>query len=224
MAEVRKRETAYKLRIGDLIRGTPVVEDIAQEVSDPNQTISQGTKERFRFLELGDKRIVRVNIIANVIDKYNSEGEKHWASITVDDATGQIKVKVFGEDTSKFDNLNQGDTILVIGVLRSFNQELYISPEIVKKCDTRYLLVRKIELEKSNKSSPIESNIDQKFSTRDEIINMIKNAEDSSGISTGDIIIKIKTAPPEIINSEIIKLIEEGIVYEPRPGKVRWLG
>jgi hypothetical protein len=28
----------------------------------------------------------------------------------------------------------------------------------------------------------------------------------------------------EIINQEIQKLLEEGIIFEPRPGKVRWLG
>ena len=73
MAEVRKRETAHKLKIGDLLNGTQIVEDVPQETQDPTQTQNQVTKERFRFLELGDKKIVRVNVIANVIDKYNSE-------------------------------------------------------------------------------------------------------------------------------------------------------
>jgi hypothetical protein len=31
-------------------------------------------------------------------------------------------------------------------------------------------------------------------------------------------------ASPEIINQEIQKMIEEGMVFEPRPGKVRYLG
>ena len=29
---------------------------------------------------------------------------------------------------------------------------------------------------------------------------------------------------PEIINQEIKKLLEEGMAYEPRPGKLRFLG
>jgi len=29
---------------------------------------------------------------------------------------------------------------------------------------------------------------------------------------------------PEIINKEISKLLEEGFIYEPRPGKIRILG
>jgi RPA family protein len=226
MPEIRKRETAYKLKIGDLLLGTPIVEDIPQENPDPNQTITQGTKERFRFLELGDKKIIRVNLIANVIDKYSSEGDKRFSTITIDDASGQIKAKAFGDDVTKIENLSQGDTILVIGVLRSYNQELYISPEIIKKYDPRYLLVRKLELEKSNQlhkqTMPLEPG--RKLGTREEIIDLIKNTPDSTGISTSDIILKVKSTSPEVINSEIIKLIEDGMVYEPRPGKVRWLG
>lgn len=227
MPEIRKRETAYKLRIGDLLRGTPIIEDIPQENPVEGESTNQPARERFRFLELGDKRIIRVNIIANVIDRYSSEGEKHWASVTIDDASGQIKIKAFGDDSNKLEGLSEGDTIAVIGVLRSYNQELYISPEIIKKYDPRYLLVRKLELDKTNKDNKSLSNTlepGRKLDLRDEIIELIKNSEDSSGIGTSDIILKVKTSSPEMINSEIIKLIEDGIIYEPRPGKVRWLG
>ncbi|MDP1729361.1 MAG: hypothetical protein Q8L27_04115, partial [archaeon] len=122
MAEIRKRETAHKLRIGDIIAGTPIVEDIPQEASpNPSESFSSGaTKERFRFLEIGDKRVIRVNIIANIVDKYSSEGEKKYATITIDVASGQIRLKVFGDDTKLFEDLTHGDTIITIGVLRSY--------------------------------------------------------------------------------------------------------
>ncbi len=230
MAEYKKRETAYKLRIGEILSGVPIVEDVPQEASpDPTQSIGTGAvKERFRFLELGDKRIIRVNIIANIIEKYVSEGEKRYATVTIDDATGQIRLKTFGDDTSMFSELVQGDTIAIIGVLRSYNREMYILPEIIKKVDPRYLLVRKLEIEKKSKASmpttDSAQNQDKKMSARDEIIALIRAGSDSGGVSTEDIILKVKSASPEIINSEIIKLIEDGMVYEPRPGKVRWLG
>jgi RPA family protein len=231
MAEFKKRETAYKLRIGEILSGAPIVEDVPQEASpDPTQNISSGaTKERFRFLELGDKKIIRVNIIANIIEKYISEGEKKYASITVDDATGQIRLKTFGEDVNKFSDLAQGDTIIIIGVLRTYNRDLYILPEVIKKADPRYLLIRKLELEKrsSPRSASLVSgaiNTEKKLGVREEIIEMIKGGGDSSGVGTEDIILKVKSASPEIINAEIIKLLEDGMIYEPRPGKVRWLG
>ncbi len=224
MADFKKRETAYKLKIGDILAGTPIVEDVPQEASpDPTATPSTIIKERFRFLELGDKKIMRINIIANIIDKFSSEGDKKYATLTIDDASGQIRLKVFGEDTARFNDLSQGDTITVIGVLRSYNRELYILPEIVKKTDPRYLLVRKLELEKkSGKKTEVKS--EKSLETRDIIIDLIKTGSDSGGIGTEDIILKVKTASPESINSEIMKLLEDGMIYEPRPGKVRWLG
>lgn len=227
--EQRKRETAHKLKIGDILRGVPIVEDIPQERPDPSQTIVSGaTKERFRFLELDNKRIMRVNIVANVVDKYSSEGEKRYATLTLDDASGQIRLKVFGEEVNQFEDISQGDTVTVIGVLRSYNQEIYILPEIVKKSDPRYLLVRKLELDKAsgNKSELIKQEPGQIVQLRDQIIDIIKAGENSGsgGVSTEDIILKIKSSEPTAINSEIVKLLEDGMLYEPRPGRLRYLG
>jgi hypothetical protein len=126
--------------------------------------------------------------------------------------------------------LGQGDTITVIGVLRSYNRELYIMPEIIKKADPRYLLVRKLELEggKAKSASPntgsTANSAGQVVSLRDQIIEIIKSAGDSGGVSTESIILKIQSSPPEAINSEITKLLEDGMIYEPRPSMVRWLG
>jgi RPA family protein len=214
MAEFKKRETAYKLRINDLLRGNQIFEE------------SEALNKRLKLLELGNKQIIRVNVIANVIDKYESDGERKFASITLDDGSGQIRARVFGEDLSKFSNISQGDTIVMIGVLRSFNQELYILPELIKKTDPRYLLIRKLEIEKSfpsteptNLSKPKQ----EIKALRDELINLIKNSEAKEGIEKEEIILTLKTQP-EIIVQEIQKLLEEGIIYEPRPGIVRYLG
>jgi len=217
MADFKKRETAYKLRIGEILNGTPVIEE--------TKSAEMGNKERFRFLEVAEKQIIRVNLIANVIDKFNSEGEKKFATLTIDDATGQIRLKLFGEDISKFENLNQGDTIIIIGLLRSYNNEVYIAPEIIKKIDPKYLLIRKLEIEKNQKDKQINSNeLGQVSSLREEIIKTLKSSEDSGGIETEQIILKLKSSDPSAINSEIIKLIEDGVIFEPRPGRVRYLG
>ena len=61
-----KRNIAFKYRIGDLIIGKPIFDE-----------------ERFSFLELGDKKIVRVNVIGNVVDKYEAEGEKKYIFLTI---------------------------------------------------------------------------------------------------------------------------------------------
>ncbi|MAH07639.1 hypothetical protein CMI38_05325 [Candidatus Pacearchaeota archaeon] len=213
MPDFKKREIAYKIRVGDLLKGNQIF-DQSQETTNP----------KLLHIELGTNKLVRVNLIANIIDKYQSDGEKRFASLTVDDGSGQIKTRVFGEDLKKFENLTQGDTILIIGLLRSFNEELYILPEIIKKQDPRYLLVRKLEIEK-DQPKPLTTNQKQEIkSLRDNIIDSIKAEEQNEGIDKDQIIMKFKDSKPELITQEIQKLLEEGIIYEPRPGRVRYLG
>jgi len=217
MPEIKKRQTAYKLRVGDILRGNQIFDETPPEVG-------QTTNPRLLHIQLGDKQIQRVNVIANVIEKYESDGEKKFASITVDDGSGQIKARVFGEDINKFNNLVQGDTILIIGVVRSFNQELYVLPEIIKKQEPKYLLVRKLEIEKSY-PKPLSTEQKQEIKAyRDEIIDLVKSSEENEGIDKEKIIMKFKEAKPDVITQEIQKLLEEGIIYEPKPGRVRYLG
>ena len=204
-----KRHVAYKLRIGEIMAGKPILEG-----------------DRFKFLDLteqnagNDKHVSRVNVIANITDKYIQDGEKKFASLTLDDASGQIKVKTFGEDISKFENFSQGDTIMLIGLLREWNNEIYIIPEIIKKRSPQYLMIRKLECDlKKPKSVPKEELTELK----DKILTIIKEQEANGGADIDKLILDLKSSP-DTINSEIKKLLEEGIIYEPRPGKVRYLG
>ncbi|MEK6888887.1 MAG: OB-fold nucleic acid binding domain-containing protein [Nanoarchaeota archaeon] len=198
-----KRNTAYKLKIGNIASG---------------KIITNG--ERFKLLELDGKNVIRINIVANVIDKYIQEGEKHFGSITLDDGSGQIKAKTFGEDTEKFSQLNLGDTILVIGLLRSWNNELYITPDIIKKLNPNYLLLRKLEVEAD---MPKTIQKEQLMAMKDKILEMIKGSESNGGLDIEKMILELKEHP-DIINQEIKRLLEDGTIYEPRPGKLRYLG
>lgn len=202
-----KRNVAYKLRIGNVLLGKPILDN-----------------SRFTFLELGDKRIVRLNIIGNIVDRYESQGDTNWISLTLDDGSGQIKLKVFGDFVEKFKDIHQGTTVVVIGVLRHWNDELYISPEIIRETDLRYLLLRKLETEKARVSASDPLKKEQVTAVKDEIIDLIKAEEENGGIEVDKIIMKLQSVSPEIINQEIQKLLEEGIAFEPRPGKIRYLG
>ncbi len=202
-----KRNVAYKLRIGDILIGNPVMDG-----------------ERFSFLELEGKKIIRVNVIGNIIEKYESEGERKYYFFTLDDGSGQIKLKSFGDDVNKFRNVTQGQTVIVIGVLRNFNNETYISPEIIKEQDTKYLLLRKLEIEKEKGRDVKPLKKEQIIAVKDKIFGIIKDAEKDGGIEIDKVIMDLREISPEIINQEIKRLLEEGIIFEPRPGKIRWLG
>ena len=202
-----KRNVAYKYRIGDVLLGKPMFDG-----------------ERFSFLELGDRKIVRVNLVGNIIDKYESDGERKYIFFTLDDGSGQIKIKCFGDEALRFKDVFQGQTVLVVGVLRNFNNETYLSPEIIREQDTKYLLIRKLETEKdkSKNAQPMERN--QIVAVRDKILDIIKDSEKNGGIETDKVIMDLRDISPSIIHQEIKKLLEEGIIFEPQPGKIRWLG
>jgi hypothetical protein len=55
------------------------------------------------------------------------------------------------------------------------------------------------------------------------IMDKIKGAEKDGGIDRDVIVMDIEAAP-EAIEGEVKKLLEEGLVYEPRPGRLRYLG
>ena len=201
--EIRKRNIAYRMRIGDILKGRPITEE-----------------ERFLFLEMGDKRVVRINILANCVDKFIQDGEKKYATLTIDDASGQIKLKTFGDDIEILKNVTQGDTLQIIGNVREWNGELYIIPEVIKKVDPRWLLVRKLEIQ--NSRSDISVGPDGS-SLKDIVMGKIKEAEKDGGIDTDQIIMDTESSK-ESVDIEIKKLLEEGLIYEPRPGKLRYLG
>ncbi len=202
--EQRKRNIAYKLRIGDVLKGVPMMNE-----------------GRFLFLELGDKKVVRVNILANCVDKFIQEGEKQFASLTVDDASGQLKLKAFGEDIEPLKEIVQGDTLQIIGNMREWNGELYMIPEVIKKIDTQWLLVRKLEIQNTRKNMPATDNKDSAL--KNDIMQKIRDAESDGGIDVDTIIMDVE-ASPDAINVEVKKLLEDGLVYEPRPGRLRYLG
>ncbi len=203
MADEFKRHVAYKLKIGDILSGSPVVDG-----------------ERLKFVEINGKNVARVNLIANVVDKFIQDDEKKFASVTLDDASGQIKLKTFGEDIEKLKQLEQGDTVLAIGMVREWNKEVYLTPEILKKKQPEYLLLRKLENDSNKPTVTYKKEITE---LKDKLINIIKREEPNGGADIKKLIEELG-AKQETVNQEIRKLLEEGTIYEPRPGKVRYLG
>ncbi len=206
-----KRATACKIRLGDIKSGKPVKKE----------------EDKLDFVLINNEEIRRVNVVANIIERFDNPGEKKYTFLTIDDASGQLSLKIFGEDVEKFKEIAQGDTVMTIGKLREYKEEIYVQPKIIKKKDPRYLLVRKLELENlekdRNKEKGKSENKEESKEIKNKIIDMIRDAEEQGGIETDKIIMELD-APPEVINEKIQKLLEEGLAYEPKPGKIRYLG
>lgn len=218
------RLVAYKVWISDLINGNYIKE--AGEW-DPN------------YLLVKNKKISRVNIIASVVMKYQNETNT-YVSIVLDDSSETIRLKTWKQDISLLNNINIGDTVLIVGRPKFYNNEIYIVPEIVKKLENQdWLLLRKLELTKEYgkpvKTERIIQDVDEKpiaksgeealidepieiTSNRQKVLDIISKNEE--GIAINEIFQKSFLDSKETENL-VNQLLREGEIFESRPGIIR---
>ncbi len=193
-----KRQIAYKVRINDILNG----DYIKQEGWKPS------------YIKTNFGKISRVNILATLVSKSEDN------SFIVDDGSNKINVRSFEEiDLSPF---NIGDIIMVIGKAREWNSQRYIVPEIIKKINNKkWVTVRKLELGKPKEyKKDIETKEEASENPYDKILNLIKELDSGEGANHQDICEKSKVRNCE----DIIKtLLEQGEIFEIRPGKIKIL-
>jgi len=212
MPESQRRQIAYKVRIKDLINGRYVKEEGWQ----PNYIITNDGRQ-----------VSRVNLVGTIVLKPTEEN-LNYQSIIVDDGSSKISVRSFEGDVLK--NVNVGDVILLIGRPREYGSEKYIVPEIVRVIDNKkWIDIRKLEIELHNKKSKgIKEDVvlkedvveDKKGSQADKIFKLIKEIDDGEGADTEEIISK---ANVEHVEKIIANLLEEGEIFEIKPGKLKVL-
>ncbi len=202
----QKRQIAYKVKISDLFRGNFIKDDV-----------SAG------HINLGDLNVSRVNIIAAIVYKPNQEKN---ISCIIDDGTDKMLLRSF-ENSDIFSKVDVGDIVLVVGKIREYNNERYIVPEIIKKLDNQiWMNIRKLELkdyninkkpEIKNKNSAIGEILPSEF---DMVYSLIKNHDRGEGAIIDDVIKSSKNKnAEEIIN----KLLENGEIFEIKPGRLKVL-
>lgn len=176
------RRPAVKLWIENINKGKPVFD-----------------AGRFIGIEFKNQIISRVNIVANVIDKF--EGE-NFAIATIDDSTGITEIRDF---ENRLKDIEVGDVIMVIGTLRNYNEKVYINREIIKKLSPLWLIARKLELEKIFNLKESEK---KEYSEREQ--EEYSDAEVSGKVSESEII------GNEIGASEVSEAIEGKKVDEAK--------
>ncbi len=211
-----KRQTALKFWIRDLISANLVNGD-----------------NGIRYLDIKGKRVTRVNIIALVIGKYVNETGTYVA-LTLDDGSGQIRVKAWGEDVPALVDLEVGDSVIVIGRLTEQNNEIFLRSEMSRFLgDTKWNELRRLELEKEYGKPEIaplivkmdtceESPIEPSMSVRGKIFSVIEKCEDANGIAI-EVLIKEANVTETEAEKIIQELIQEGEAYCPRHGFIKIL-
>jgi hypothetical protein len=168
--------------------------------------------------ELGD--ISRANLMGVVVSKEPTGG------LLLDDGSGRILLRSFGE--SSFTGVDTGDLVLVIGRPRTYNEQKYVLPEIIRKIDQRWGAYRQLQLSilrkkitpvKKEERVPIKES-EQPVNYYQKILAFIRDLDTGSGADTEEVI-KRSGAP----NGDVLikKLIEEGEIFELRAGKLKIL-
>ena len=201
----QKRQVAYKARVSDILNSGFAKDDM-----------SAG------YIKLNGLNVSRVNVIASIILK--SGDGMSYNSAMIDDGTGKIILRTF-ENTNLFSGVDVGDIVLVVGKIRVYNNERYIFPEIVKKLEkTEWMSLRKIELKNNiiEVDNPAAEEIvdDPIQNTNQEVYILIKRLDSGEGASIEEVISESKNPDAEKI---IGRLLENGDVFEIRPGKLKVL-
>jgi len=217
------RQIAVKTTIKELLLGTYLQE----EEQSPNYLLT--TKQQ---------KIYRLNLITTVVYK---EKVGSITNFLVDDGTGKITLRLF-EENKNSEKINIGDTVLVIGKIRDYNQEKYVSPEIIKVVSTLWLNVRALELKKleqeenftegekiskekienvTNKVKFVEEKLEEEsLLPIDKIKNIIVELDSGEGVLIEEVIEK---SPLEGTEELIKKMLEKGDIFQNNPGKVKVL-
>ncbi len=209
-----ERMTAKKVRIKDILQG----EWIKREGFEPS----------FVATAYGDK-LSRVRVLGTVVGKFVAE-DSGFASITLDDFTGTIRAKTF-KSLFPLENVNAGDIVDVTGKLREYNGEIYIMPEtaaIIR--DPNFEILRRLEIAKYLRAfgsvpqdvekpdgDVMKSSADRGELKR-EILKIIESNPDGVEFSA---IMNSISADENSIDAAVTELLEEGICYEPVPGKIK---
>lgn len=125
MEEIRKREPAFAVSCEEILKGDFVK--------------TEGWAPNFVKTSFG-LQVSRTTLVGTVV-------EIDERSITLDDTTGIITVRSF-EEFPAFAEIKAGDFVLVVGKIRKYNDEIYITPEVCTKLETEWNVYFKKQIDK----------------------------------------------------------------------------
>lgn len=219
--------TAVRASISDIVNGT-FHEDNGAHVISPF-----------------DVELRRVALVGFVVGKYHraadSEG-KRFESITLDDGSDTIRVKVWGEeDAALLEGVKENILALVIGKIRKYEDEVYLVPEIVRELkDPNFMglhLMQRYQaiLTRSGVTMTVAEDSDQQLLTQSsvgakaatlggvtkQILSYIELHAPPEGIHMKDIVdfFEKKGQQSMDIQLKVFDLQADGLINEVEPGR-----
>lgn len=215
---VKKRATAYKVHISDLISG--------KWVEKPNGWF---------VLTKSGLETQRARVMGTVVDKFISS-QSDFGSITIDDGTETIRAKAWKNQSSLLSKVQIGDIVDVIGKVRSYHGEIYLVPELIISVeDPNWEIVRELEImsfDSEDKISSLKEEIgvseEEKIIEEDlvekigNILEIIEEMDEGEGVDFETIKKKTGLSQKEV-ESCLVELLSDGTIYEPKPQNYRKL-
>ncbi len=240
-----KRLTAVKARIADIASG--------------NYVVLPGFESNYVLTKNG-MQLSRVRLLVTIVDKFLSESGR-YAAMTLDDGTDTIRAKAFNA-VAVFDPFSMGDIVDFIGKLREYQGEIYLVPEIIRRVDPNWELLRELELRRAASEwnrkrdtvfsyqkhvsdivelkkmlkerfgiSPkdVEAILQteqleqpEQIETKDTVLKLIAELDKGNGCDYGELIQK-SGIEESTLDAIINELLEDGVCFEPRPGRIKKL-
>lgn len=189
------------------------------------------------------EKVSRVNVMGTILAK---EKVGNITNILIDDGTGQVPLRFF-EALAFLEEIQVGQAILILGKPRTYNQEMYLSPEIVKKVLPAWLQVRKKELEREYRKlspepteemsptrqpeegkviiteqmvAPAEQAVEDLSLPLEKVVRLIRELDQGTGAFIEELLQKSSLPETELL---VKKLLERGEIFQNTPGKVQVL-
>lgn len=104
-----------------------------------------GTQPSYLLTPWGEQ-ITRVRVMGTVVDKFLRE-DQNYATLRIDDGSETVSIRGWQEAAKELEKFSLGDIIDVIGRIREFNGEIYLTPELLIRVeDPNWELVRELEI------------------------------------------------------------------------------
>lgn len=176
-------------------------------------------------IHVGNRIMKRVRIMGTIVQKYLSN-DNDYGFLVIDDETETIRAKAFKEDTSLMQNKKVGDIVELIGRVRKYGDERYITPEIIRRIkNPNYYFLRKLELLRGFKPKQRVEVAEEYFANtkkKQDILKKIKGLEKEEGADFDTILERVGMDQKDL---EIVlyNLLKDGDIYEPKPKRYKVL-
>lgn len=204
MPEV-KRKTAIVCEVKDILES----EYVKNQGWSPN------------YLKIKGHEVSRVNLIGIIISKSEN-------NYTLEDQSGKINLMLFNQEV-KFENYKTGQIVRVIGKPREYDEERFLVPEIMSKINNPKWIEyhqKQLDLRETTTSTTkkpkrkSKSKIPNQTNYSGLITDLIRNLDEGQGVPYEDVLREIEG---DDIEQEIKQLINEGELFEIRPGMLKVL-